>query len=32
MLAAKDAKFREVEVELARRFGVSGIEEKEPSG
>jgi len=32
MLAARDAKFSEVEVELARRFGVSGIEEKESRG
>jgi hypothetical protein len=31
-LAARDVKFSEVESELARRFGMSGLEEKESRG
>jgi phosphoribosyl-ATP pyrophosphohydrolase len=32
LLAARDVKFSEVESELARRFGMSGLEEKESRG
>jgi phosphoribosyl-ATP pyrophosphohydrolase len=32
MLAARDARLEDVEAELASRFGISGIEEKESRG